>query len=399
MPVTRTPDSPSMPAIAAAAFVLMALLGLSEVAATWPGGRQAVLALGIGTALGVVLQRSRFCLFSHARDYLDNGNAGGVLAILLALAVGTVGMHVAMGNSLTATLAGQWPAVAPVGQVSWVLALAGLAYGLGMVISGGCIAGHAYRLGEGSSAASLALIGTALGFGLGFSTWNTPYEWAVADAPRWWLPNRLGHGGSMLATLAALGVLAAWCSRRSFGAEIHRDARAKPQDLGELARRLFSPAHWPAWAGGLAVGWLFTLALLRLQPPCLTGALGSAIRRLGASTGWVPARLNGLDELGGCMTALAARPWQTPDALLVVGVLAGSFFAAAVSRQFLPALPQPRQIARALAGGVLLGWAAMTGLGCSFGTILSGIAGGAVSGWLFGAAALLAVWTGLRLKL
>ncbi|WP_264051504.1 YeeE/YedE family protein [Methylobacterium flocculans] len=39
-----------------------------------------------------------------------------------------------------------------------------------------------------------------------------------------------------------------------------------------------------------------------------------------------------------------------------------------------------------LLGGLHRGWGATSGLGCSFGTLLSGIMGGAVSGWVFEAA-------------
>ena len=46
---------------------------------------------------------------------------------------------------------------------------------------------------------------------------------------------------------------------------------------------------------------------------------------------------------------------------------------------------------RGLVGGVLLGFGAMIGLGCSIGTFLSGIMAGAVSGWVFGAAMLAGV--------
>lgn len=51
-----------------------------------------------------------------------------------------------------------------------------------------------------------------------------------------------------------------------------------------------------------------------------------------------------------------------------------------------------------LVGGVLLGWGAMSGLGCTIGTLLSGTQAGAVSGWVFGATMLAAIWAGLRIK-
>ncbi|KAF1070766.1 MAG: hypothetical protein GAK39_01770 [Variovorax sp.] len=40
----------------------------------------------------------------------------------------------------------------------------------------------------------------------------------------------------------------------------------------------------------------------------------------------------------------------------------------------------------------------MTGLGCTVGNLLSGTMAGALSGWVFGAAVLLAVWAGLKLR-
>jgi hypothetical protein len=40
----------------------------------------------------------------------------------------------------------------------------------------------------------------------------------------------------------------------------------------------------------------------------------------------------------------------------------------------------------------------MTGLGCTIGTLLSGVMAGALSGWVFGAAMFFAVWAGLRMQ-
>ncbi|MCY1540808.1 sulfur transport [compost metagenome] len=51
---------------------------------------------------------------------------------------------------------------------------------------------------------------------------------------------------------------------------------------------------------------------------------------------------------------------------------------------------------RNLLGGVLLGWGGMLALGCTVGTLLSGIMAGAASGWLFGLFCLLGILIGLR---
>lgn len=46
----------------------------------------------------------------------------------------------------------------------------------------------------------------------------------------------------------------------------------------------------------------------------------------------------------------------------------------------------------------MLGWGAMTGLGCTIGTLLSGSMAGALSGWVFGAAVFTALWAGFVLR-
>ena len=74
-----------------------------------------------------------------------------------------------------------------------------------------------------------------------------------------------------------------------------------------------------------------------------------------------------------------------------------AFASALVAGQFAPARPTVRQVLRGVSGGILLGWGAMTGLGCTVGTLLSGVMAGAVSGWLFGAAVFAGVAVTLRI--
>jgi uncharacterized membrane protein YedE/YeeE len=380
--------------------VVAALIAAAHALGGVPNGRSLVFALGLGAALGVVLQRSRFCFYCHARDQLEGGNARGLLAILLALAVGTIGMHLVLGSWLPVPAPDRLPPDAHIGPVSWALVLAGLVFGLGMVVSGSCLSAHWYRLGEGSPTSPFALVGSVFGFILGFLSWNGLFTATIATAPPLWLPHWLGYAGSMVATLAALGGLAWWLWRglRSQAVE-PAPAPAPVQSLGDLWRRVFGPGRWPYWVGGLAVGWLSTLVLLRLRPLGVTAALGGSARQIGDHFAWLPERLEGLDSLGGCATAIVGALWQTPNALLVVGLVGGAWAAALWSGQFKPAWPRPVQVLRGLGGGLLLGWGAMVGLGCTVGNLLSGTMAGAVSGWVFGAAVFVAVWAGLRLGL
>lgn len=50
---------------------------------------------------------------------------------------------------------------------------------------------------------------------------------------------------------------------------------------------------------------------------------------------------------------------------------------------------------RDLIGGALMGWGAMTALGCTIGVLLSGIHAEALAGWVFLFACTAGVWVGL----
>lgn len=405
MSTASNADLPSAPQSLAtwqpwAAAALIVLLGIfASQAQTWNGGRTLVFALTTGIALGVVLQRTRFCFYCHARDWLQRDDPRGILAIALALAVGLVGMTVVQGSWVANPQAGQLPPEMHIGPVSWVLVLAGLAFGAGMAISGSCISAHWYRLAEGSAVAPFALLGTGLGFAIGFHTWNPLYSVAVADAPVVWLPRHLGYGGALAVQLGGLGLWAAWIWQR----HVKRNARQPLAPAAPVARDLRSlwlslwTGRWNYALGGALVGLISVFTIVRMRPLGVTATLGSQVRGALQTQGWVPARLDGLDGFAGCAT-LPQESWATPNALVLVGLIAGAFIAALASRQFTPRRPTGGDALRGIAGGTLLGWGAMTGLGCTIGTLLSGGMAGALSAWVFGAAMLVALWLAFRLQ-
>lgn len=361
-----------------------------------PGqGRTLAFALLVGTVLGFVLQRTRFCFLCHARDFVERRDPRGLLAILLALAIGTVGYHVLFGAWVAVPASPRLPPDAHIGPVSWVLALAGIAFGLGMAVSGSCVSAHLYRLGEGSPVAPFALAGTAGGFVLGFLTWNTLYLAGVATAPVVWLPHHLGYGGSLAVQLGGLGLLAAllWRWRTAPQPASRPGPPPAPNDVAGAVRSLFE-GRWPYWTGGIAVGLIGILVVLRLSPLGVTSAIGSGARRAATDLALIPDRLEGLDGFAGCATQPPAT-WMTPNALLVIGLVLGGFAAALASGQFQPRRPTGGDAIRGLGGGLLLGWGAMTGLGCTIGTLLSGTMAAALSGWVYGAAVFAGVWIGL----
>lgn len=381
-PVRRAPSRLAGPVLALA--IGAGLVAGVQVLSARPRGGGLALSLLLGAAFGFVIQRSRFCFFCLWRDLLDRGDPRGALGVLAALAVGIVGYTIVYGVFLPDPTGTRLPPQAHIGPVGPVLALGGLIFGAGMAVSGSCISAHLYRLGEGSPTAPFALVGTAVGFGLGFLAWNPLYLGWLSDAPVPWLPRGLGYGGAMTLGLAALGLIALLLLRR-LPADA-RPARTGPPD----ALRAVFVERWPAWIGGLAVGAIAIAAYLRVAPLGVTAEIGGRTRQAAGALGLLPERLEGLDTLRGCATVVRDA-LLTPNGLFVIGLVAAAFAAALAAGQFKPARPTPGHAARGLIGGTMLGFGAMIGLGCSIGTFLSGIMAGAVSGWIFGAAMLAGV--------
>ncbi|MGE0154178.1 MAG: YeeE/YedE family protein [Reyranellaceae bacterium] len=374
--------------------IALAALAAAVFLSARPGDGAALsLSLVLGLALGFAFQRSRFCFFCHARDFIERRDPRGLLAIVLALAIGAAGYHFLFGAWLPKPIPPRLPPDAFIGPVSWVLAVAGLVFGLGMAVSGSCISAHLYRLGEGAPVAPFALLGAVIGLGLGFATWNPLYLLAVAGAPSLWLPHFLGYGGSLALQLAVLAALALYLMRHLPAATAA--SAASPGSVGDRLARLFE-GRWPYWSGGAVVGVIGFAIVLRLPPLGVTAALSAAAREGGTALHLLPQRLEGLDLLKGCATLIQSG-LLSPNLMLILGIVAGGFAGAIAARQFAPARPQPRDVSRGLLGGVLLGWGATTALGCTIGTLLSGIMAGAVSGWIFAVAAFAGVWLGLLL--
>jgi uncharacterized protein len=82
----------------------------------------------------------------------------------------------------------------------------------------------------------------------------------------------------------------------------------------------------------------------------------------------------------------------------VLGLIFASLASALFCGNFRFILPTWRESARNVSGGILLGWGAMTALGCTVGTLLSGIMAAALSGWVFAIFCYLGLWGTWRLR-
>jgi hypothetical protein len=140
-----------------------------------------------------------------------------------------------------------------------------------------------------------------------------------------------------------------------------------------------------------------TFAYFRVAPLGVTSQLGSLTRTALNGAGLLADRLPGLDTFAGCATRVVHT--ITNNGLLIGGLVAGSLAIALFTNRFQLSRLTLRGALTALLGGALMGWGAMVSLGCTVGTLLSGISAFALSGWVFGGAVFAGVWLGIKLRL
>lgn len=370
-------------AITAAAFVL---------AAVSPDNSPKPLMLLVGAALGLAFERGRFCFYCIFGDAIRKRETAGIQSIIVALGVGTVGYAVVFGLYLPNPRGEGLPPAAHITPVSEPLVVGALAFGLGMVLSGACISGHLYRLGQGYLRAVPALVGSLVGFGLGFLTWNTVYLDYVSERSEWWLPRSFGYGWSLVVFLAVLGLLS--FVARKWGRPGANDAPrlALNSTVADVVRGKWGPLTTGAVVGGLGV-----LSYLRLEPLGVTSQLSTWSRTVLDGRGALPEVLHGIDVMKGCVGVVTTS--ITENGWLIIGLVVASFASALAAGRFKPVRPTLGNSTTALAGGVLLGWGSMTALGCTVGNLLSGTQAFATSGVVFAVVTFVGVWIGLRLGL
>ena len=334
------------------------------------GGTALSLSLWLGLAFGAVLQRSRFCFYCVSRDFIELKDAKGLLGIITALIVGTIGYHLIFGAFLLEPVAPRLPPNAHIAPVSWVLILGSLSFGFGMAIAGSCISAQLYRLGEGLLSAIFAFLGIIIGFVLAFLSWNYLYLSSIQQAPLIWFPHYFGYQGSIIVQILLLTMLALVLVK------LHKQQKEK-----KITQQWWN-VKWHTYVGGILVALIAIIAFLRVSPLGVTAEIGSIARTSAGYFNILPARLEGLDTLRGCITIIKETFWSN-NGLFIFGVVLGSFALATFSGDFKIQIPKIKESTRSFVGGILMGFGSMLALGCTVGTLLSGIMAASLSGWIF----------------
>jgi hypothetical protein len=264
-----------------------------------------------------------------------------------------------------------------------------------MTLAGGCVAGSLYKAASGNVNSKASLAGIRLG---ALAARHGPLRpargaleelvWKAPDGGALTLPAMTGLAPWQLALLFAFATLAlVWWRKRGRGGRLVR--RSPAARRAPSVRRVWQ-RPWRSWQAGLALGLLACLAYPsseasgRQYPLGVTTGVVQSELLLIDSDFWTRAG----DDVGSPTPGDVIVWWEV---LLVLGLFAGAWISARLSRD--PLLPRPpEQTIVAFFGGCLTGLGATIGLGCTIGHIVSGWALMSVGSLLFGTALILSAW-------
>lgn len=156
--------------------------------------------------MGLISQRSRFCIVKSFRDPFMSGESHGSVGVMAGLVVSLIGFTVikAFGIGTVSDTILRYREMTWIFPNFWARGLiGGFVFGLGMTIAGGCAVGTLWRMGEGQ----IKLWFSGLGFTLGAPLSNkfiVPYLDSILPQSakfKSYLPDYLGYGGSFLLIL------------------------------------------------------------------------------------------------------------------------------------------------------------------------------------------------------
>lgn len=155
-----------------------------------------------GLLMGLICQRSRFCIVKAFRDPFMTGDADGSVGVMAGLMVTLVGFTaikyfgIGVGDSPIRAIEMTW-----VYPHFWMRALiGGLIFGLGMTVAGGCAVGTLWRVGEGQVKLWMAALGFLLLSPISRKFIAAPLVDSLPHSMKFksYLPDYIGYAGAFL---------------------------------------------------------------------------------------------------------------------------------------------------------------------------------------------------------
>jgi len=325
--------------------------------------------LGIGLAAGFFMHRSDFCLVRAFRDLFLFRSAAFFHPLVLLISVGAVLFEAARLLGCLPYYPFPWFGPPSLGNI-----LGGFLFGVGMVLSGGCVVGVLYKLGGGSLLAGVAFAGLLTGSALYAEihpVWNALSATLRLGAAVT-LPQALGISPTLgVLLLVVPGMLWCWSGRRR----------------GAWRQTHLADGFIPRWKTALLLAVLGFASVLVLGMPmgvttCYAKTAAYVERlfsaeHVGGLTFFSIQTLNHRLPLGGAILSGGAGPLLDVVALiqypLVTGILGGALVSALRLGEFRPywRVP-PRQAVMVFTGGVIMALGARMASGCNVWHLLGG---------------------------
>lgn len=154
----------------------------------------------LAAAIGVINQRSRFCIVRAIRDPFMTGDGEMSKGVIMALVVAISGFAIIKFAEIQEVTAFINP------SAGWPAIIGGIIFGVGMTLAGGCASGSMWRAGEGQVKLILSLLGFALSAAGAHLILNLVFEYSYIN--RIFLPD---VWDSWLLALGALfGLMFVW---------------------------------------------------------------------------------------------------------------------------------------------------------------------------------------------
>jgi uncharacterized membrane protein YedE/YeeE len=165
--------------------------------------------LFVGLGIGYAIQHSRFCFTAAYRDPTLTGSTKMAKALLVALAVSTIGFAGIHMSRYGVDLS-KLPENAPGSPIGLHLLIGSFIFGIGAVLAGGCASGTFVRVGEGYVQSAIGLVFFIVGSMIGTPLMSqvvqkTPFLYSGKSV---YLPKLLGGFGPaiLLQLLVLLGL-------------------------------------------------------------------------------------------------------------------------------------------------------------------------------------------------
>lgn len=192
---------------------------LWAVATTFSAPKLGLAAL-FGVAFGLIIERAQVCFTSAFRDLWLTGRTQMAKAIIIGMAVSTIGVYSYVQLGVPAKIMWMGPNAV----------IGGLLFGFGIVLAGGCETGWMYRAVEGQVHYWWVGLGNIIGATVLAAMWDDIAPALATSYPKTNLLEVFGPQGGLIVTylLLALTMLAvlAW-EKRFFARKAARDLAAK----------------------------------------------------------------------------------------------------------------------------------------------------------------------------